>query len=403
MMGFTEDQNKALSAKLSGKYVRSREKDGVTLSYIEGWHAIAEADRIFGFDGWDRETLKSECVWQGKHNNRFSCTYVSKVGIRVRAGDVVILREGSGCGTANAENPGDAHGLAVKEAETDAMKRALMTFGNPFGLALYDKDKTNVTKIKPKKQITWSIQHAPGNALSRHADPTAYCAEIRRIIEMTNNEGALKAFWKGNREVVENLRTSLPELRNHRGWHYADLLAGVFTKHLDEIKASRDERVQQMPGEITSPVHSVPESKESEALECSEKTEDRAITKSKMPLSGNTPDNLHSAETADTNMLEKGLPRIRNKNHLHHVASLSCLICGREPAQAHHLTHAQPKAMSRKSGDQWTVPLCAIHHRQLHDNGNEAKWWKERKIDALNIALELWSQNIQAPGLTKSF
>ena len=77
-----------------------------TLSYIEGWHVIAGGDRFFGFDGWDRETLKSECVLQGRHKNRYSCTYTSKVGIKVRAGGVTVIREGSGCGTANAGVPG---------------------------------------------------------------------------------------------------------------------------------------------------------------------------------------------------------------------------------------------------------------------------------------------------------
>jgi recombination DNA repair RAD52 pathway protein len=65
-MAFTDAQIKDLSAKLLGKHVRTREKDDLTLSYIEGWHAIAEANRIFGFDGWDRETLSATCVWKGR-------------------------------------------------------------------------------------------------------------------------------------------------------------------------------------------------------------------------------------------------------------------------------------------------------------------------------------------------
>jgi DNA recombination protein Rad52 len=392
MMGFTENQNKALSAKLSGKHVRTREKDGVTLSYIEGWHAIAEADRIFGFGGWDRETLSSECVWQGKFNNRFSCTYVSKVGIRVRAGDVVVVREGSGCGTANSENPGDAHGLALKEAETDAMKRALMTFGNPFGLALYDKEKANVTNVRSKKKITWSIHKAPGDAMTRHTDPTSYCAEVRHIVEAIDDVGQLMLFWGGNREVVESLRTALPELRNHRGWHYADLLAGVYTKHLDDLKASRGERIQAEEVGGTSDVKHAQDD---------EGAGPTTIIGGEQPLK-NLPDNRQSLPSKGLNLLDKGLPRIRDKEHLRHIASLSCLICGREPSQAHHLTHAQPKAMSRKSGDQWVVPLCAIHHRQLHDYGNEGQWWEGRNIDAMEFASELWSEYRQKSNLTKA-
>jgi DNA recombination protein Rad52 len=383
-MGFTDTQNKALSAKLSGKHVRTRDKDGFILSYIEGWHAIAEADRIFGFDGWDRETLKSECVWQGKHNNRFSCTYVSKVGIKVRAGGVTVIREGSGCGTANAEVPGDAHGLALKEAETDATKRALMTFGNPFGLALYDKNQTNVTKTKQKKQVTWSIHNAPGDALSKHADPTSYCAEIRRIVEASNDGGSLKAFWNDNREIIEGLRKALPDLRNHRGWHYADLLADVYTKHLDELKG----------GQVQGTSETTQESGTSQSRKKSEAPSimDANASSPAIPFSPVVSNGL--------NVLDKGLRRIRDKEHLQHVASQSCLVCGREPAQAHHFTHAQPKALSRKSGDQWTVPLCAIHHWQLHDHGNEVKWWEGKKIDALEIATVLWADRWPSSSLT---
>ena len=62
-MPFTDTQTKALAAKLSAKHVKTRQHGGVTLSYIEGWHAIAEANRIFGFDAWDRETVSAQCVW----------------------------------------------------------------------------------------------------------------------------------------------------------------------------------------------------------------------------------------------------------------------------------------------------------------------------------------------------
>ena len=66
MMGFVDKQVAALSGKLSPKHVKSRrDGNGQTLFYIAGWHAIAEANRIFGFDAWDRQTLSTECVWQG--------------------------------------------------------------------------------------------------------------------------------------------------------------------------------------------------------------------------------------------------------------------------------------------------------------------------------------------------
>ena len=132
-MAFSEVQEKALKAKLSGKVVRTREQDGMSLSYVEGWHTIAEANRIFGFDGWDRKTVHSECVWEGKTEGLQGCSYVARVRVRVRAGDTVIVREGCGSGHGLGLNLGEAHESAIKEAETDAMKRALVTFGNPLG------------------------------------------------------------------------------------------------------------------------------------------------------------------------------------------------------------------------------------------------------------------------------
>ena len=111
--------------------------EGTELHYLEGWHVIAEANRIFGFDGWDRETVESKCVWTKQNGSRFSAAYVTRVRITVKAGDTSIVREGSGAGEAHEATPGLAHDRAAKAAETDATKRALMTFGNAFGLSLY--------------------------------------------------------------------------------------------------------------------------------------------------------------------------------------------------------------------------------------------------------------------------
>jgi hypothetical protein len=82
--------------------------------------------------------------------------------------------------------------------------------------------------------------------------------------------------------------------------------------------------------------------------------------------------------------------RLRDKNHRKFVSTQPCLACGRSPADAHHLRFAQPRALSRKVSDEFTVPLCRVHHRELHRHGNEAAWWQRAKIDPLPIALRLW-------------
>jgi len=95
MMGFSDDQVKKLSAKLNGKHVRSRIHNGFEISYIEGWHVIAEANRVFGYDGWDRETVKLECIWELNRDNQCRCGYMAHVRVTVRAGDKIICREAS--------------------------------------------------------------------------------------------------------------------------------------------------------------------------------------------------------------------------------------------------------------------------------------------------------------------
>jgi hypothetical protein len=85
--------------------------------------------------------------------------------------------------------------------------------------------------------------------------------------------------------------------------------------------------------------------------------------------------------------------RIRDKAHLKFVASQPCIVCGRQPSDPHHLRFAQPRAIGLKVSDEFTVPLCRVHHRQLHQAGNEVAWWKRLQIDALEIAGGLWAQS----------
>ena len=148
VMAFSEAQVKSLEAKLDSKHVRTRRVQDTTLAYVEGWHVIAEANRIFGYDAWDRHTLSTRCVWSGSANHHYAAAYIAKVRIAVRAGAIIITREGCGSGNAKAPTPGEAHELALKAAETDATKRALATFGNPFGLALYDRELAGVKNRK---------------------------------------------------------------------------------------------------------------------------------------------------------------------------------------------------------------------------------------------------------------
>ena len=84
--------------------------------------------------------------------------------------------------------------------------------------------------------------------------------------------------------------------------------------------------------------------------------------------------------------------RIRDKHHLKFVASQPCLVCGRTPADAHHLRYTQSRAMGRKVSDEFTVPLCRTHHHELHQCGQEQDWWLSTGIDPLTTAASLWQE-----------
>ena len=149
-MSFSAKQLQALRRNLDGRQIRTREAHCRELSYIEGWYAISEANRIFGFDAWSRETVETRCVLARENRGSFLAVYIAKVRITVHTDGATIVREGHGSGEGRGTSPGEVHDIALKAAETDATKRALSTFGRPFGLELYRKDKSTASQILPK-------------------------------------------------------------------------------------------------------------------------------------------------------------------------------------------------------------------------------------------------------------
>ena len=191
-MEFSKEQVEKLNEPILGANVKEREagwggKDN-TLAYVEGYHVIAEANRIFGFGGWSSETIETTCV----QNEPRAVSYIAKV--RITVGDVI--REGTGAGHGNQTNHGNNHESAIKEAETDARKRAFMQFGNQFGLSLYNgKDKSwktnkensqsqNLVSEQPsvtEMALKW-IQKAPSQ---KHLD------EIKKRLDAQMKQGNL--------------------------------------------------------------------------------------------------------------------------------------------------------------------------------------------------------------------
>jgi hypothetical protein len=104
------------------------------------------------------------------------------------------------------------------------------------------------------------------------------------------------------------------------------------------------------------------------------------------------------SKTIDKSVLALPEPRrVRDRNHVKAVAQHPCLICGRRPADAHHLRFAQSRALGRKVSDEYTVPLCRGHHREVHRCGDEAAWWRNAGVDPVIAARKLWLETPPLP------
>jgi DNA recombination protein Rad52 len=316
-MGFSAKQVQALRRSLSSQHVRTREANGRELSYIEGWYAISEANRIFGFDAWSRETVETRCVLVRENRGTFLAVYVAKVRITVQADGTTIVREGHGSGEGRGTSLGDVHDIALKAAETDATKRALTTFGKPFGLELYRKDRRNIFEHSPPLQ------------------PTAVASGQQRLGSHPDDT------------------TPIPRPSHYYGRRHQGSMADLLRR--DQTSATKD---NVMAPPLTPAAPGLPSAK---------------IDKSQLAI----------AEPK----------RLRDKAHLKFVASQPCLVCGRQPSDPHHLRFAQPRAIGLKVSDEFTVPLCRTHHRQLHQAGNEVAWWENLHIGALEIARGFWEQS----------
>jgi len=322
-MGFSDKQLKALRRNLDHRCVRTRFANGRELSYVEGWYAVSQANRIFGFDAWSRETIESRCVLTRENRGAYLAVYTAKVRITVEADGIKVIREGHGSGEGHANSPGEVHDTALKAAETDATKRALATFGKPFGLELYRKGQT------------------AGSGKSRLSPPLALSGQERFGLHPDDT-------------------TPIPRPSHYYGRRHhsatKDFIPNTKPKATDRAAAP------------------------SIAPENSEDQEQNRIDKSELAI----------AEPK----------RLRDKAHLKFVASQPCLVCGRSPSDPHHLRFAKPRAIGLKVSDEFTVPLCRGHHRELHQAGNEQVWWQRRRIDALKIASSFWRKT--RPSIARS-
>ena len=143
---FNENQLKILNEELNSSRIKTREKGNISLSYIEGFDVIDTANLIFGYGNWSYLISKLEQVSQEQnHNQNFVVCYkaVVKLIVKDENHNKSISRQDVGFGSGVAKTLSDSHENAGKEAVTDALKRAMRSFGNQFGNSLYDKTKNH--------------------------------------------------------------------------------------------------------------------------------------------------------------------------------------------------------------------------------------------------------------------
>ena len=185
-----------LSRKLDPSAVKPAKQYGPKGDYIEGWHAMAEANRIFGFDGWDYAISDCKCVSErakkiGKDGkDGFAVSYIATVQVFVGS----VRRQDVGSGHGYDVDCGLAHESAIKEAVTDALKRALRSFGNPFGLALYDKSRENVGYDAPT------------------FDPVAAHDRIAKKLEAVTSLADLAEAWKSESTTIKEITAARADL-----------------------------------------------------------------------------------------------------------------------------------------------------------------------------------------------
>ena len=204
-MSFNDDQKNLLSQPINPKFVKTRKGQGNRdLAYLESWVLMSNANRIFGPDGWSSETIELREVSANK-----GIAYIARV--RVTAGGVV--RDGVG------GHAGFDHENTAKSAESDARKRALSSFGDQFGLSLYDGEQGQSSTALLKSSVIAPTQQLEKQQIN---DPPADPAFIKTYLSDL-------VGW------AKKHPTLLPGLKQAYKLKFPDF-EGSFSNHVQEPK-----------------------------------------------------------------------------------------------------------------------------------------------------------------------
>jgi recombination DNA repair RAD52 pathway protein len=201
-MNLTREQYDVLLKPLAAHRVSQRQQAGMTLSYLEAWDVKAHLIRVFGFCGWSADVISSELAFEDKdEKGRWNVGYKVLMRLRVHdfsenlyGGDVTYTE--AAVGSATNGSRGDAHDMAIKTAESDALKRAAINLGTQFGLSLYDSgNRQDVVghTLKPP-----AVDMSP-EAIAAEPEPEIdkeMIDHLLEVIDLATSEESLKTVWE---------------------------------------------------------------------------------------------------------------------------------------------------------------------------------------------------------------
>ena len=342
---------------------RRASANGTDLHYVEGWHVIAEANRIFGYDAWDRRTLQATACGAVSPAPIMAQPTPPRCALASERETSQLCGRDQGLGKAKPLPRGKLTSLRSK------VPRPMPRSGRSPPLAILSvlpfMTGSSLACAKPEAEKAsppigpWVLRSASGAEEASFDKPSEFAGALRTAMSEARDIELLFAIWEQNVDTVRALNRSLKQEALPKSG-----IAPQLVNHLKQCAIALVKPGNRVNGS---------DQRQAAAVEPSSVGTRPKIDKSVLPISEPK--------------------RIRCKEHLRFVASQPCLICGRLPSHAHHIRYAQSKGLGLKVSDEFTVPLCAIHHHQIHTTGKEQEWWEGRKIDPLMVAGRLWQQS----------
>jgi ERF superfamily len=271
-------------------------------------------------------------------------------------------------------------------SETAAPHRmgAALTYARRYALftlvGIAGEDDLDAPDLIARTTAPSKTERAPGNqnglATSDQASSTQQVSTLQRTKKAVSNPPKPALDPKASTALRDQLTAEIGEIKS------------------DEVAANWAHRVLTAKNTLTTAdAERVEQAFQARLASIVTEAADGLSPESRFPREDRGKKRLRAA-AIDKSVLSLPAPRrIRDRDHVRMVAKQPCLICGRRPADAHHLRFAQSRTLGRKVSDEFTVPLCRGHHREIHRCGNEAAWWKKVGVDPTVPARALWLES----------